>query len=46
MYSTLCTVLEDVNSTGHDEYAMKAGGILKMLENFATFFGLKLLHGV
>ena len=35
-YSTLCTVLEDVNSTGHDEYAMKAGGILRMLENFAT----------
>ena len=41
-YSTLCTVLEEVNSTGRDEYAMKAGGILRMLEKFATFFGLKL----
>ena len=27
-YSVLCTVLEEVNSTGRDEYAMKAGGIL------------------
>ena len=36
-YSTLCTVLEEVNSTGRDEYAMKAGGILRMLEKFATF---------
>ena len=41
-YSTLCTVLEEVNRTGHNEYAMKAGGILRMLENFSTFFGLKL----
>ncbi len=41
-YSTLCTVLEEVNSTGRDEYAMKAGGMLRMLEKFATFFGLKL----
>ena len=41
-YSTLCTVLEEVNSTGHNEYAMKVGEILRMLEKFATFFGLKL----
>ncbi len=41
-YSTLCTVQEEVNSTGRDEYAMKAGGMLRMLETFATFFGLKL----
>ena len=41
-YSTLCTVLEEVNTTGRDEYAMKAGGMLRMLEKFSTFFGLKL----
>lgn len=41
-YSTLCTVLEEVNKTGYDEYAMKAGGFLRMMEKFTTFFGLKL----
>ena len=41
-YSTLCTVLEEVNSTGRDEYAVKAGGILRQMEKFSTYFGLKL----
>ena len=37
-YSTLCAVLEEVNNTGRDEYAMKAEGFLRMLQKFATFF--------
>ena len=41
-YSTLCTVLNDVHLSGRDEYAMKAGGYLTLLEKFGTFFGLKL----
>ena len=41
-YSTLCTVLEEIHTTGHDEYAMKAGGFLNQLEKFSTFFSLKL----
>lgn len=41
-YSTLCAVLEEVNQTGCDEYAMKAGGYVAQLEMFSTFFGLKL----
>ena len=31
-----------MNSTGYDEYAMKAGGFLRMMEKFCTFFALKL----
>lgn len=45
-YSTLCTVLEEVNNTGTDEYAMKAGGFLRMMEKFSTLFGLKLCYMV
>ena len=41
-YSTLCIVLDEVNQTGRDEYAVKAGGFLAQLEKFGTFFGLKL----
>ena len=40
-YSTLCTALDEVHSTGRDEYALKA---LNQLENFNTFFCLKLSH--
>ena len=30
--STLCTLLDEVNRTGYDKYAMKAGGFLRMME--------------
>ena len=43
-YSALCTALDEVHSTGRDEYAMKAGGLLNQLEKFNTFFCLKLSH--
>ena len=41
-YCTLCAVLEEVNQTGRDEHARKAGGLLAQFEMFSTFFGLKL----
>ena len=41
-YAALCETLEEVNSTGRDEYAMKAGGFLQQMEKFETFFGLQL----
>lgn len=45
-YSTLCTILHEVHQSGRNEYAMKAGGYLNMLEKFSTYFGLKLSHFV
>ena len=42
LHSTLCTLLEEVNSTGSDEYAMMAGCFRRVMEPFTTFFGLKL----
>ena len=32
-YSTLCAVVEEVNQTGHDEYAMRAGGCFGTIRN-------------
>ena len=36
--------MAEINSTTHDEYGLKAGGILSALEKFSTLFGLKLGH--
>ena len=36
--------LEEISSTTHDEYGMKASGYLQSLEKFNTLFGLKLAH--
>ena len=41
-YKTLCTVLEEIHSTGRDEYTMKAGGFLVRMEKFSTYFSFKL----
>ena len=41
-YSTLCRALDEISTTGRDEYAMKANGFLQQMEKFSTFFGLKL----
>ena len=43
-YTILMDTLEEVNSTTHDEYGLKAGGLLHALEVFSTLFGLKLAH--
>ena len=43
-YEVLCDALCKIHEEGHDEYAMKAGGILRAMEKFCTFFGLHLSH--
>ena len=43
-YSVLCAALEEINIETRDEYGMKAGGYLAQMENFSTYFGLKLSH--
>eukprot|EP00731_Ephydatia_muelleri_P006192 Em0003g440a len=37
-------MMEEVHSTTHDEYGLKAGGIVTALEKFDTLFGLQLGH--
>lgn len=41
-YDSLLSTLDEVYSTGRDEYVMKAGGFARQLQLFSTFFGLKL----
>ena len=41
-YSTLCKALDEISTTGRDEYAMKANGFLQQMEKISTLFGLKL----
>ena len=43
-YSVIMDTLEEINSTTHDEYGMKAAGFLQSLEKFNTLFGLRLAH--
>ena len=39
----MCVVIRWVDDiTGRDKYAVKAGGILRQMEKFSTYFGLKL----
>ena len=44
-YKVLLTAL-DVIQEGHDEYAAKGSGLLNRMEQFDTFFGLKLAHQI
>ena len=43
-YTLLLKTLEEVHSTTHDEYGLKAGGYLNSLGKFSTLFGLRLAH--
>ena len=43
-YAVIMETMEEVNLTTHDEYGLKAGGILATLEKFESLFGLKLGH--
>ena len=43
-YEVLLETLNEIHQTTHDEYGMKAGGLLQSLEKFSTFFGIKLCH--
>ena len=36
--------MQEVNSTSKDEYGMKVGGVLNILDKFSTRFGLRLSH--
>ena len=42
-YQILQTALEEIHQ-GHDEYAAKASGLMARMEQFDTFFALKLAH--
>ena len=39
-YSILMETMKEINHTTHDEYGLKAGGILSLLEKFDMLFGL------
>ena len=41
-YVILMETMEEVNQTTHDEYGLKAKGVLSALEQFDTLFGLEL----
>ena len=43
-YKILIPALIEIHNSGRDEYAMKAGGFLQILDNYSTYFGLKLSH--
>ena len=36
--------MEEINFTTHDEYGMKAGGILASMQKFETYIGLQLAY--
>ena len=43
-YEVLCSALDEIHSSGTDEYAIKAAGFLSLMEKFNLYFGLKLSH--
>ena len=43
-YSVIIDAMEEVNQTTHDEYSLKAAGVLAALEKFEMLFGLKWGH--
>ena len=40
----MCDALGEIHDAGCDEYAVKAGGYLALMEKFSTLFGLRLSH--
>ena len=40
-YATILDTLEEIYQTTHDEYGVKAAGLLSTLDKFETYFGLK-----
>ena len=43
-YSVIMETMDEVNRTTHDDYGLRAGGVLSSLEKFETLFGIKLAH--
>jgi len=37
-YAVLCTSLEEINATTHDDYGHKAGGMLALIDKLSTFW--------
>ena len=45
-HTILMETMEETNFTTHDEYGMKAGGILASMQKFQTYFGLQLAYNL
>ncbi len=43
-YNVLLEILEEIHDTTKDEYGLKVFGLMQLLENFGTLFGLKLSY--
>ena len=43
-YAILMETVDEINLSTHDEYRMKAGGILASMQRFQTYFGLQLAY--
>ena len=43
-YTLLLETLDEIHLTTHDEYGLKAGGLLHSLEKFSSLFGLRLSY--
>ena len=43
-YTVVVETMEEVHRTTHDEYGLKAGGVLTAIEKFDVLFGLNLGH--
>ena len=43
-YKILIPALIEIQSSGKDEYALKAGGFVQSLDKYSTYYGLKLSH--
>jgi len=41
-YPILMETMEEISETSHDEYGVKAKGILALMEKFSTYFGIEL----
>ena len=41
-YTLLLEALDEIHSTTHDDYSLKAGGLMHSLEKFSTLFGIQL----
>ena len=43
-YGLLLEIMEEIHLTTHEEYGMKAGGVLTSLQSFHTYFSLELAY--
>ena len=43
-YETLIHTFGDINTTSHDDYGRRFGGVVTQLELFQTYFGFRLCH--